>query len=377
MRNKNRSMLVIVVVLAALLLSACGSSPQVAYMTDSVAAYESYNGAGAMKTASMVNSAAVMDYDMEVAAASDADYGFGGSYRSYEEPEEAPEPKPESAGQDKINVDKIIYSSDVTVETTKFDESITKLEKMIDKYGAWVESSSVNGSDYYNTARGKVSERKATYNIRVPSSNFNDMMNGFTDVGNVPYKHIYTENVTSQYYDTQARMKSYQTQEDRLLEMVELAESVDDLITIESHLTDVRYMIESLQSNLNNWDRRVSYSSIKLQLNEVREYTPEQIVNPTFGEELARAVKNGFETAKNVIKGLMTGIAETLPTLCIIGVLVWLIVLLIKFIRKKTEASRMRRAEKRALKKAERIEKLRNKSASAAVKNAEESEESK
>ena len=90
-----------------------------------------------------------------------------------------------------------------------------------------------------------------------------------------PIPHTYTENVTSQYYDTQARLTAYQTQEARLLEMMEKAETVEDIITIEEKLTDLRYRIESLQSTLKNWDRQVSYSTISLDVEEVQEYTPE------------------------------------------------------------------------------------------------------
>ena len=156
------------------------------------------------------------------------------------------------------NPDKIIYSADATVETTAFDETIGKVSALVEQFGGWIESSSVSGSNYYQKARGTASTRDASYTLRIPSGRFRELMDSLSGLGNIPYSHIYTENVTAQYYDVQAHLKAYQTQETRLLEMMELAETVEDVIILEDRLTELRYKIESLQSSLNNWDRRVS-----------------------------------------------------------------------------------------------------------------------
>ena len=145
------------------------------------------------------------------------------------------------------NPEKIIYSGDATVETTEFEKSVAALEKMIAEAGGFIESSSVNGSNYYDSSRGYTSKRSASYTLRVPSEKFAGLMSSLSDIGNVPYTHTYTENVTAEYYDVQARLKALQAQEARLLEMMEIAETVEDIITIEDKLTDVRYRIDSFQ----------------------------------------------------------------------------------------------------------------------------------
>ena len=85
-----------------------------------------------------------------------------------------------SAAADVPDVDpeKIIYSADATVETTEFDSTLKKVADMIKRYNGWIESSSVNGANYYSTARGNVSSRSAYYTLRVPSTSFNEIMTG-------------------------------------------------------------------------------------------------------------------------------------------------------------------------------------------------------
>ena len=235
---------------------------------------------------------------------------------------------------------KIIYSANVQVETTDFDGTLASLSALIEDYEGWVESSSVNGSNYSDRSRGNVSRRSANYTLRIPCERFDELMNSLSSLGNIPYTHVYTENVTAQYYDVQARLVAYSAQEQRLLEMMELAETVEDVIILEDRLTQVRYQIESLQSTLNNWDRQVSYSTVYLDITEVQEYSPEPQVQPSFGQQLKSALQEGFHGMVVFLQGLLLGITASLPALLFLAAVVILVVVLVKKARKKKKAAR-------------------------------------
>lgn len=234
--------------------------------------------------------------------------------------------------------EKLIYSASATVETTEFDRTIEKLSALVEQYGGFVESSSINGSNYYTQSRGYSSERYASYVIRVPSSKFSALMGSLSTLGNVPYSHTYTENITAQYYDTDARLTAYQTQEARLLEMMEAAETVEDLIAIEEKLTELRYQIESLQSTLKNWDRQVAYSTLDLEVQEVIEYTPESRMS--YGQELALALTNGLRRTGEFFKDLLLAIVGALPALVILAVVLAILIPVWKKHRKARRAKK-------------------------------------
>ena len=234
--------------------------------------------------------------------------------------------------------EKLIYSASATVETTEFDRTIEKLSALVEQYGGFVESSSINGSNYYTQSRGYSSERYASYVIRVPSGKFSALMGSLSTLGNVPYSHTYTENITAQYYDTDARLTAYQTQEARLLEMMEAAETVEDLIAIEEKLTELRYQIESLQSTLKNWDRQVAYSTLDLEVQEVIEYTPESRMS--YGQELALALTNGLRRTGEFFKDLLLAIVGALPVLVILAVVLAILIPVWKKHRKARRAKK-------------------------------------
>lgn len=236
------------------------------------------------------------------------------------------------------NPEKIIYSADVTVETTDFESSLAKLDELVKGYGAWVESSSVSGADYYHISRERNYNRSANYTLRVPSQSFNTLMTSLSELGNIPYTHTYTENVTAQYYDAQARLNAYTAQESRLLEMMEKAETVSDVIAIEEKLTELRYRIESIQTSLNNWDRRVDYSYIYLDVQEVSEYTPE--AKESFASKLSRAFTGGFEDALVAIQNFALWLVGSIPAIIAIGIAVVVARPFVKKARAKRKAKK-------------------------------------
>ena len=303
---------------------------------------------GASQSAAYERSASEAPAAMYMRADSAAEADFGG-FSAAEGANTAGEP-----GSDAPETDpsKIIYSASATVETTDFDSSIAKLLALVEENRGWIESSSMSGANYYSISRGNSSNRSASYTLRIPSDKFELLMGSLSQIGNVPYSHTYTENVTSQYYDTQARLTAYQTQETRLLEMMEKAETVSDVIAIEEKLTELRYQIESLQSALKNWDRQVSYSTIDLEVMEVKEYTPEP--RQSYGQELWQALTGAFRDLGQFFKDLLVFLVSAIPTILVLTALFFIFrPLLRKLAARRREKKALRQQAKAGTEKKE------------------------
>ncbi len=268
------------------------------------------------------SSAATESTQEAPAAAANDGYGGLASYSSDISYEYAEAEEQDGSGETEtaeVDPDKIIYSGEAQVETQNFDDSIAKLMEMLEQYGGWIESSSLSGANYYSISRGNSGNRSASYTLRIPSDKFETVMNSLSQLGNVPYTYTYSENVTAQYYDTQARLTAYETQEARLLEMMEKAETVSDVITIEEKLTELRYEIESLQSTLNNWDRKVSYSSLYVTVDEVGEYTPQP--QQSYLQELWQALTGAFKDLGQFFKNFLVFLVSIIPTIIVLVIL--------------------------------------------------------
>lgn len=257
--------------------------------------------------------------------------------------------------------EKIIYNADVTLETVSFDEALERIAAMVTEMGGYMESSSVSGSNYSSISRGQVGARSARFTIRIPAVRFSELIGTISDLGNVPYSNTYTRNVTTQYYDTQSRLDAYKVQEKRLLEMLAIAETVEDMLAIQRELTDVQYEIDSLTGTLRYYDNQVGYSTVNLSVNEVKEYTPEPTIQLTYWERMSKGFRESVHDTAEFFKELFLWFVTSLPWLIPLAVAIAVAVALLRRIARKNPeraaARQARREAKRAAREARRAAK--------------------
>lgn len=240
--------------------------------------------------------------------------------------------------------DKIIYTASADLETTDLDKSMDTLYQLVDQYGAFLESSSVTGNNLLDIAAGYTDGRMANFTLRVPKEHYSDLTAALDTVGNVTYLTSNAENITAQYSDVEAQAKSYDTQEQRLLEIMAQADTVEDMITLESRLSDVRMEKERLETQLQNWDRQVDYSTVYISLTEVQELTPEPPEEePTYLEQLGQTFMDSVHWMGRAAKGGVKLLVAVIPVLLPIAVVILVVVLICK------------RAAKRKIRKQEKV----------------------
>ena len=131
-----------------------------------------------------------------------------------------------------------------------------------------------------------------------------------------------TENVTLTYVSTQSRVEALEVEQDRLLELLENAETMEDLLTIEERLTDVRWELENYASQLRVLDNQVNYSTIHLSVWEVDEPTVivERTVWQKIGDGFSRNTKNVWNGLVDTFIWVLTVIPYLVPLALISGV---------------------------------------------------------
>lgn len=236
---------------------------------------------------------------------------------------------------------KIIYSANISAETTQFDEAVARIEAMVASYQGFVESSNVYGNTRYNDdGTTTVVDRHASYALRIPADKFEQFMSETSSIGNVLSSNRYAENVTSTYTDYEARLSSLRTQEERLLAMLEKTEDVESLVALEERLADVRYETESIERNLRNMDMQIRYSTVSIDLDEVEIYTPTVTVQRTFGEKFADAFSDGWRSFGRSFQRLLLNLTEALPSLILLAVIIIVVVVIVRRCVKKSRAKK-------------------------------------
>lgn len=227
---------------------------------------------------------------------------------------------------------KIIFEASMDIETLEFDESYNAILDAVNSFGGYVSSQSTNGGYRYSSDR--YSSRYAEMTLRIPSERYAEFLKQGSSFGNVTHLSNSEQDVTAQYIDTEARLESLRAQEERLLAMLDRANTLDELLLLEDHLADIRYEIESYTSMLKSYDNLTTYSTVTIYLNEVSTITqPDE----TFGAQLKTALSGSLHAAVAFFQGLILFLIYAMPYL----ILIVAILLLVRFVAKRRKAKRL------------------------------------
>ncbi len=231
---------------------------------------------------------------------------------------------------------KIIKTGYISIESQAYDESVLKLRSLINKNNGYVFSS----NEYDGNEQNKYDDKWSSYVIKVPAENFDSFMNSAGSIGDLINKSEEKQDVSSRYMDIELRLKTLKVQEERLLDILEKADDLEKIVELERALSDVRYEIESFESSKRDLDRKVAYSTINVEINEIRlkeEYKEKPI---SFGEKAAYAFENSIENTGYFLQNLLLFLISALPAIIFLAIIIFIIVLIVKKINKKKAAKK-------------------------------------
>ena len=209
---------------------------------------------------------------------------------------------------------KLIKTVEVTLQTERFDDLAAALEQSVAAAGGYIEQSELQGRTDYR------SSRYASYVLRIPVQKLEGFSAGLSDLGVVTYSHTSQEDVTLTYVDLEAHITALNTERDSLLRLLEQAESVEDIITIQGRISDVQYELERYTSLLRSYDNRIDYATVRLNVNEVA-HEDELEETPSVWAQIGRNLKSAVRGIGHFFRGAFIVLVSALPYLAVVTVI--------------------------------------------------------
>lgn len=204
---------------------------------------------------------------------------------------------------------KLIRNITMQVETEEFGKMISGINARLTELGGYIEQSDISGTSL--NYRGEPVPRYGSITARIPSDKLDRFVGAVSDSGNVTNKSESTQDVTLQYSDVESRKKSLEIEQERIWQFLEKAESIDTVIALEQRLSDIRYQLESMESQLRLYDNQVDYSTVYLNISEVTSYTP--VVPETTGTRIKNGLAKNFESLADALTNLLIFLITTCP----------------------------------------------------------------
>jgi len=159
--------------------------------------------------------------------------------------------------EDELLKQKIIYTADVSLKVEDVNTAVSAITEKVSSVDGYISESRINVGD---------TETTAYLTVKIPADQFDTFKVNLSQFGTLSNEHMYTDDISRQYFDVETRLRSWEAQEERYLEILGKAETVEDILKIENSLANVRREIEALKGQLKYWDNKVDYSEIRISI---------------------------------------------------------------------------------------------------------------
>ncbi|MEZ7498464.1 DUF4349 domain-containing protein [Flavobacterium sp. Arc3] len=206
---------------------------------------------------------------------------------------------------------KIIKEANLRFETTDLNSTYNQILKNTTESGASIQNDT-EGKDYGSIFRRLI--------IRVPSHNFDVFLKNISKgISYFDNKEISAQDVTTEYIDIDARLKTKKVLENRYIELLKKATKVSEMLEVEAQLSAIREEIEAKQGQLNYLQDRVSLSTVTIEF--YKPVAPDSGIAVSYGMKTWNAVESGF----NSFSSFFISLISVWPFLLILGALFYFV----------------------------------------------------
>jgi hypothetical protein len=218
----------------------------------------------------------------------------------------------------------IVQTASLNILATNYDEASAAIERLAAAHGGYVEKLDAKAQT------GNARELSAA--LRIPTKQLDGFLADVRKLGHVEEETRSNEEVSDQYVDLQARLKSARATEQRLIELLGTRTGkLQDVLEAERELARIRGEIEGMQGQSAILVHRVNYATVQVDLSE--EYRQVLGSGPiSTGTKIRNAAVEGFTTLEEGAVALVVFVFAVGPSL-----LFWLAILLVPgwFVRKR------------------------------------------
>lgn len=215
---------------------------------------------------------------------------------------------------------KLARRADISITVPDVDAAASKVRSIAVSANGMVLAEAISSEPDDVTTGGF-----STITISVPTDELDDTLDRLSALGKVHSRNASTDDVTGQYVDTEARVKTMQASVDRVRALMARATRLADIVSLEAELARRQADLESIESQLAALKDAVTLSPV-----EVRLSTDEQVLQKAEPETgFLAGLKAGWSAFTGSVTVLLTVVGAVLPfavvlALVLVPLLVWL-----------------------------------------------------
>jgi hypothetical protein len=204
---------------------------------------------------------------------------------------------------------KIIRNADITIEVSSTVDAQHQVTSIAESHGGFVVTSEAKQRESNDPAQRTLDIKLV---VRVPSNQFGRAFDEIKKLaGNTPAEQVTSQDVTEDFIDLEARIKTQKALEVQFLEIMRQANKIADALEVQRQIAEVRTEIEKLEGRKRFLENRSSLSTINVNIQ-----TPKPIITVTqtgFGHSLREAVSDSISLASDMVLFFARSVIMLLP----------------------------------------------------------------
>ena len=191
---------------------------------------------------------------------------------------------------------KIVQSTSVDIRVEEVGRDFQEIIRIANAAGGFVASSTFSNVD---------DRQVADITIRVPSERYQDVLAQIRGMGEVTTESSDANDVTEEYTDLQARLRTLEATERQYLELLGQANEISDILLVQDRLDFVRGQIEQVQGRINLLEHLTDLATITIHLRPLAGEAP---LDDGGGLDPLQAAAGAWERSLDTLRGLATGV---------------------------------------------------------------------
>jgi hypothetical protein len=191
---------------------------------------------------------------------------------------------------------KIIRDANLTIEVNSTTETQLRITSIAESNGGFVVASEAKQHENADPAKRTMDIKLV---VRVPSTQFNSALEQIQKLAsNVTQQNVSGQDVTEEFIDLEARIKTQKALELQFLEIMKQANKVTDALEVQRQIAEVRTEIEKLEGRKRFLENRSSLSTITINIQ-----TPMPIVVSAsgFAHTVREAISESVDVASAIV----------------------------------------------------------------------------
>lgn len=197
----------------------------------------------------------------------------------------------------------IISRGQVSLESTDLDQARFELKKLLDRWGGTIANEESSADEEGRTDAQELE-------LRVPSQHFGAAMDAISGLGTLVDRSRTSEDVTTQVIDINARVRSQKLSLARIQALLDRAESLNQVISIESQLSRRQAELESLEQQQKYLADQTAESTISVYLTLADDGTAQE---DDEAGGFSAGLRDGWDAFRSTTTGVLQGLGALLP----------------------------------------------------------------